>query len=301
MLGDSYDLGRGVPADFNAAVYWFRLAAEQGNVSAQSSLAWHLFTGLGGERNDREALAWANRAADNGSAAAMAMIGEAYLHGRGVPPDVGVARGWLEKAAAAGSGEAASDLANLYETGNGVPRDDALALGWHRKAAALGCNAGTIALALRAEAAGDVHALDGRSMQWLAVAADPGETGTTLGSRASVPNDATESGLASWAALSSLNEALQGDTLRQYETGMRYLSGDGVMRDTALGDAWLQRAQAGFAAEPHHAMYADAARTVEQRVSEVLSADERERARRVAVNLLATVPSRAVATGAYRS
>ncbi|WP_042304096.1 SEL1-like repeat protein [Paraburkholderia kururiensis] len=37
LLGDAYDLGDGVPADFSAATYRFRRAAEQGDVSAESS------------------------------------------------------------------------------------------------------------------------------------------------------------------------------------------------------------------------------------------------------------------------
>ena len=38
FLGDMYADGDGVPQDYAEAVRWFRLAAEQGNVDAQSIL-----------------------------------------------------------------------------------------------------------------------------------------------------------------------------------------------------------------------------------------------------------------------
>ncbi len=217
----------------------------------------------------------------------MEMVGKAYLTGHGVARDATLARAWLEKAAAAGLCEAASDLANLHETGTGVPLDDTLALSWHRKAAALGCDEATIALALRAQAAGETRSLNRRSTHWLALTTD--ETRWSAGS--GLQTSAADNSEATWNALSTLTEALEGEPLRQYETGIRYLSGDGVTRDKALGDAWLQRAQASFAAKPGLRAYADATRVVEQRVGASLTAAEKERAQQLARHLIATVPA----------
>jgi uncharacterized protein len=142
---------------------------------------------------------------------------------------------------------------------------------------------------LRAQAAGDTSSLDERSAYWLAIPIPIDAVTPGISSRQRT-SAAREEGDAAWDALSSLNEALLGSPLQQYETGMRYLLGDGVTRDKALGDAWLRRAQTSFAVTPGLRVYADAARVVEERVGAGLTADEQERAHRLAENLLATVP-----------
>jgi len=296
MLGDAYDLGNGVAVDYGAAVYWFRKAAAQGDVSAQGSLAWHLLTGLGGERDERQAFEWATRAA-NGGPEGKEMVGAAYLSGRGVAADATASRAWFEKAAAGGESWAASDIARIYEMGVGVPRDDLAAVSWHRKAAAKGADTSEIALALRALATGDVHGLSASEAHWLLDEASLDEAGGAVGTR-STTAQASAGAQVEWSALSCLNEALLGDAMMQYELGVRYLTGDGIALDRALGDAWLRRAQASFAAEPGFSAYAQATRIVEARVAARLSADERERASRLADHLLATVPGSLAAAAA---
>ena len=278
------------------------------SVSAQGSLAWHLLTGLGGERDEREAFEWASRAA-NGGPEGKEMVGAAYLSGRGVAADATASRTWFEKAAAGGESWAASDIARLYEMGAGVPHDDGVALSWHRKAAAKGADTSEIALALRALATGDVQGLSASEAHWLMDdASSSGGTGGTghasdtsgTSGNKSVPVRPGVGAEAEWAALSCLNQALLGDAMMQYELGVRYLTGEGMTLDRALGDAWLRRAQASFAAEPGFSVYAQATRIVEARVAARLSADERERAGRLADHLLATVPgslAAAVSTG----
>ena len=39
-LGSMYDEGLGVPQDYNAAIKWYRLSAEQGSYSGQNSLGY---------------------------------------------------------------------------------------------------------------------------------------------------------------------------------------------------------------------------------------------------------------------
>jgi Sel1 repeat len=51
-------------ADFTNAVVWYRKAADQGNVSAQLSLASFLITGRGTARNPQEAAKWLRLAAN---------------------------------------------------------------------------------------------------------------------------------------------------------------------------------------------------------------------------------------------
>ncbi|HGO6115399.1 TPA: tetratricopeptide repeat protein, partial [Burkholderia cepacia] len=286
-LGDAYDLGDGVPVDFDAATYWFRRAAEQGNVSAQGSLAWHLSTGLGGRTDDYEAFAWALRAAPT-STDAKRMVGIAYLHGRGVARDPKEASTWLNSAASAGSQWAESDLALMYETGDGVPRDETVAMDWHRRAARRGSAVSEIALALRSLApAMDTDTDTGHSageQRWL-VPADPA---ATLWSDS--PASAIAAANRQWDGLSGLNEALRGDPFMQYAVGMRFLTGNGLPRDRALGAAWIARSRASFDAVPGLERYGAAAAIVEARIAKRLDDGEKQRAAEIAANLISTLP-----------
>lgn len=281
-LGDAYDLGDGVPADFDAATYWFRRAAEQGNVSAQGSLAWHLSTGLGGRADDYEAFAWALRAAPS-SAEAKRMVGIAYLRGRGVERDPKAASTWLDSAAAAGSSWAESDLALMSETGDGVPRDEATAMDRHRRAARRGSTVSEIALALRSVAPGTEAALSAGEKRWL-VPADPA---ATLWS--DPPVNALAAANRQWDGLSSLNEALRGEPFMQYAVGIRFLTGNGLPRDRALGAAWIERSRASFDAVPGFRRYGAAAARVEARVAQRLNDGEKRRAADIVGNLNATL------------
>ncbi|MBN3779994.1 SEL1-like repeat protein [Burkholderia sp. Ac-20345] len=281
-LGDAYDLGDGVPADFGAATYWFRRAAEQGNVSAQGSLAWHLSTGLGGQFDEYEAFAWALRAAPS-SAEAKRMVGLAYLRGRGVTRDSKAASTWLESAVAAGSQWAESDLALMYETGDGVSLNETTAMDLHRRAAQRGSAVSAIALALRSVATGSEVALSIGEKRWL-VPADPA---ATLWSDS--PVGATAAANRQWDGLSSLNEALLGDPFMQYAVGIRFLTGNGLPRDRALGAAWIEHARVSFDAVPRFRQYGAATALVEARIAGRLDDDEKRRASDIADNLDGTL------------
>lgn len=281
-LGDAYDLGEGVPADFDAAMYWFRRAAEQGNVSAQGSLAWHLSTGLGGRTDDYEAFAWARRAAPS-SVEAKRMVGIAYLRGRGVARDPKAASTWLESAVAAGSQWAESDLALMYETGDGVTLNETTALDLHHRAARRGSAVSEIALALRSVAPGTEAGLSAGEKRWL-VPADPV---ATLWS--DPPVNAAAAANRQWEGLSSLNEALLGDPFMQYAVGIRFLTGNGLPRDRALGVAWIERSRASFDAVAGFRQYGAAAALVEARVARRLDDAEKQRAADIAGNLNTTL------------
>jgi TPR repeat protein len=282
MLGDRYDLGEGVALDLSAATYWFRRAAEQGDASAQTSLAWHLLTGLGGRADEYEALTWASKAAP-ADAEAKRMVGVAYAYGRGVGRDPDAGRAWLERAMAAGDDWAASDLATLYEIGPPAMRNLTRAKQLHQQGARGGAEQSQIALALHALATGDEAGLAGNERRWLI----PADATSNLWRNDSL---APASALRQrWDGLSCLNEALLGNPFMQYDTGMRFLTGNGVPRDRALGAAWIARARAGFEAGDSVPAYVTALRIIESRLSERLADDEKQRAREIAANLSTTV------------
>ena len=62
-LGVMYDTGAGVPQDYAEAGRWYRLAADQGNAGAQNNLGVMYRNGLGVPQDFVEAHMWANLAA----------------------------------------------------------------------------------------------------------------------------------------------------------------------------------------------------------------------------------------------
>ena len=84
------------------AAKWYRLAAEQGHVSAQAALGDMYKLGSGGvPQNYAEAAKWYRLAAEQGHAIAQSQLGHMYFGGRGVPQDNVQAHMWMNLAAAA--------------------------------------------------------------------------------------------------------------------------------------------------------------------------------------------------------
>ena len=65
-----YGKGQGVSQDYNEAVKWIRLAAEQGNAIAQSRVGVAYATGQGVAQDESEAVKWFRLAAEQGHAEA---------------------------------------------------------------------------------------------------------------------------------------------------------------------------------------------------------------------------------------
>ena len=65
-----YANGQGVPQNYAEAVKWYRLAADQGNATAQFNLALMYANGQGVPQNYAEAVKWYRLAADQGDAEA---------------------------------------------------------------------------------------------------------------------------------------------------------------------------------------------------------------------------------------
>lgn len=172
-LGVLYHRGEGVPQDNNEAVLWVTKAANQGLLPAMLELArWDLRPEHGG--NVDAAIAWYKKAADQGDASAQAVLGDIFsdqklgrvdyaesvhwyrkaadqgnregqfglgarfLYGQGVPQDYAEARRWLTPAADRGHPYAQFLLARMFETGDGGPVDRAAAAKYYEPAANYG-------------------------------------------------------------------------------------------------------------------------------------------------------------------
>jgi len=62
-----YAKGKGVPQDFSKAIYWYRKAAEQGNIGAQHMLGTMHENGQGVPQNFSKAIYWYRKAAEQGN------------------------------------------------------------------------------------------------------------------------------------------------------------------------------------------------------------------------------------------
>ena len=74
-IGLLYARGDRVPQDYENAIKWYTLSAEQGNADAQSSLGFMYGKGLGVPRNDKTEVKWYRLAAEQGDAFAQYDLG----------------------------------------------------------------------------------------------------------------------------------------------------------------------------------------------------------------------------------
>lgn len=131
VLGSIHEEGRGVAADRDAAIAWYRRAAESGDASAMAALARVL------PAAEPSAEQWAQRAAKLGNADAHYWLGLRQLES-GTPADQSEAYRRFAAAAAQGHRGAQIAAANQVLDGKrGDPRWDE-ALGWLRSAAEAG-------------------------------------------------------------------------------------------------------------------------------------------------------------------
>jgi TPR repeat protein len=127
-----------VPQDDEAAVSWYRKAAEQAHRGAQFILGYMYAQGRGVPRNDGEALRWYRRAADQGSDLSQTNLGLMYYEGSGVQKNDAEAAKWWRKAADQGEALAQYGLGLMYDEGRGVQQNYVLAHMWYDLAAKQG-------------------------------------------------------------------------------------------------------------------------------------------------------------------
>ena len=102
--------GQGVMRSDREAVNWYRKAAMQGQVEAETSLGLMYRQGRGVEQSDKEAFRWFEKAAHKGEPAAQFNLADYYLNGKGVLADPVKCYAWVMLAAEQGNSDAASAL-----------------------------------------------------------------------------------------------------------------------------------------------------------------------------------------------
>ena len=111
-----YSNGEGVPENDAEAVRWYRLAAEQGDATAQNNLGFMYARGEGVPEDDVEAVKWYRLAAEQGDATAQTNLGVMYAIGAGLRQNNVRAYAWFSVAAAQGDEDARSKRDIISET-----------------------------------------------------------------------------------------------------------------------------------------------------------------------------------------
>ncbi len=107
--GHAYNRG-----DFDTALKEWRPLAEQGDADAQFNLGVMYDMGLGVPQDYQEAVRWYRRAAEQGNVGAQNNLGFMYGNAQGVPKDYVLAHMWLNLVAAKGLKDA-GELRDLLE------------------------------------------------------------------------------------------------------------------------------------------------------------------------------------------
>jgi TPR repeat protein len=92
-----------VVQDYAEAVKWYRLAAQQGNASAQFNLGFRYDNGQGVVQDYVEAVKWYRLAAQQGNASAQYNLGLMHAKGKGVVQDYVKGHSWFNLGAASGN------------------------------------------------------------------------------------------------------------------------------------------------------------------------------------------------------
>jgi len=174
-LGRAYYRGEGVTQSYEQAGYWYRKAADQGNLKAMYNLGTMYLEGKGTKKSEKEGYNLIHEAAEKGDPRAKSLSGILLCRGTGVEKNTAeglkilkeVAKGgdpvalsqlgqqllynpdgslrdpkeaipYLQKAADAGNPWSCGTLGLLYRDGTGLPKDTNQSLRWFTKGAQLG-------------------------------------------------------------------------------------------------------------------------------------------------------------------
>ena len=152
-----------------------RLAAAQGDPSAEFEVATRLAEGKGTDQNFVEASKWYQRAASRGFAQAQYRLATLYERGLGVKADMGRAKSWYQRAAEQGNVKAMHNLAVLAAGRSGGAPDYAAAATWFTQAANHGLADSQYNLAVLTESGTGIQKDPVQAATWFILAARAGD------------------------------------------------------------------------------------------------------------------------------
>jgi localization factor PodJL len=152
-----------------------RLAAANGDASAQFEVGARLAEGKGTNQNFKDAAKWYQKSAEQGFAQAQYRIGTLYERGLGLKPDMVRASEWYKKAAGQGNIKAMHNLAVLSANQSKGSPDYATAAQWFEQAAEHGLSDSQFNLAVLHENGLGVTQDLTIAYKWLVLAAKGGD------------------------------------------------------------------------------------------------------------------------------
>ncbi len=127
--------GNGIKQDLGEAMRWYQRSAARGFAQAQYRVATFYERGLDVKQDNARAKIWYQRAAENGNIKAMHNLAVLSAGRTAKVPDYATAARWFKSAAEHGLADSQFNLAVLHESGLGVARDDQDAYVWFALAA----------------------------------------------------------------------------------------------------------------------------------------------------------------------
>ncbi|KAF9431342.1 hypothetical protein BGZ76_000434 [Entomortierella beljakovae] len=116
-IGCLHRIGKGVPKSRSHTIKWYLLSAHQGNQRAQVLLGNLYYP------RDPGLLKWHKIAAKQGVLSMQCSVAYSYYDGECVPLDYPLAATWFQLAVSRGDIQARNVLAEIYESGRGVPEN----------------------------------------------------------------------------------------------------------------------------------------------------------------------------------
>lgn len=272
-LGNSYREGVGVEKDPEKAVQYLRMAADQGDQLASSSLGYILMVGEGvpadiaeaetrlrfaaeagndtamcnlgvllSERDRDESAAWLSRAAEAGNLRALKNLAASSALD-GSPEGKVRAAKLYSKAADLGDADSMCVLASMHRNGDGVPMDKLAAAELYRKAADLGDSEAQYDLAFMLDSGEGVPQDRAEAERLFRLSAEQGDTDACL----CIGGILYERGEYAEAEGYFTSAALKGDVKAAYNLGLMY--SEGTLGEPDMGKAaeWFESAaEQGF-------------------------------------------------------
>ena len=121
-IGDMYEEGTNLPQDHQAAIDWYRKAAQSGEPSVRVKLANFLLI-RGGDANNQEALRACTEAGSQMYSPGALCAGLLYEKGIGTGPNLHEALKWFDKSAQLGNAQAMLIMGERYWDGANVKQD----------------------------------------------------------------------------------------------------------------------------------------------------------------------------------
>lgn len=152
-----------------------RLAAANGDPSAEFEVGARLAEGKGTDQNFKEAAKWYQRSASRGFVQSQYRLGTLYERGLGVKPDPARAQDWYKRAAEQGNVKAMHNLAVLSANQNKTAPDYPAAAKWFTDAAERGLSDSQFNLAVLHENGLGVPQDLKQAYKWLSLSARAGD------------------------------------------------------------------------------------------------------------------------------